>query len=166
MLLQTLALRVLHRERRLSTGSVTQFCFNRIQDASTEDVDTAIDNDTEQKKSRPRGKVPRLNESGNRRNNELGRTHGKKNNYRGRRKPTTYRATRSMGQLKRNRRQTPVDLVTEEEISTWDSFSTRKDTDNTKQKQRSDGRDTMKTKQKHFEKLSKQNGRVWCDSRQ
>ena len=107
MLLQTLVLRVLHRERRLSTGSVTQFCFDRIQDASTEDVDTAIDNATEQKN---RARVAKYLGSmkaatGETMSLDVVATywkwfpHRKKNNNRGRRrrKPTTYRATRSMG---------------------------------------------------------------------
>ena len=145
MLLQTLVLRVLHRERRLSTGSVTQFCFDRIQDASTEDVDTAIDNATEQKN---RARVAKYLCSMKAATGE------------------TMSLDAVATYWKDNRHQTPDDFRTEEETSTWDSFPTRKDTDNTKQKPRSDGRHTVKTEQKHFEKRSKQNGRVWCESRQ
>ena len=61
--------------RRGTIPRRTAYSNTRQSDTSaTEDADTAIDNATEPKKSRPRGKVTRLAESGNRRNNELGRS--------------------------------------------------------------------------------------------
>ena len=44
------------------------------QTIAMEDVGTAIDNAAEQEDSLPRGKVPRLDESGNKRNNDPGRS--------------------------------------------------------------------------------------------